>query len=211
MGHGSYVSPFAFNDTHILLPVYPRTGRLAALYDHKGKVEQFVGEIFPIDKEMLREIPALNDTLWAGDDSGWYCLFRYRPFIYRFDKNLKKVAAYRLSGPEIDACEYDLFEEEIPKNRSTRPEHFTDFKLHGEYLYLLCRGVLYQIDKHTGHWRNRVSFYGKGADFEETGLSPTERLNMTYMAFLDDGTMITAPPALMWNHDLWTVRLPFMK
>ncbi len=68
-------------------------------------------------------------------------------------------------------------------------------------------GRLYQVALPSGEVKSVTSFYGKGKDFADL---PSATVNMFFFDISDSGKLIVAHPAMLWNHDLWTVDLPYL-
>ena len=79
---------------------------------------------------------------------------------------------------------------------------FTDAKIHKGDLYLMSGGQLHRIDPESGKLKSVTAFYGTGPDFAQVTLP---NVTVFFFAFLDDGRLFLAHPAMLWNHDLWSV------
>jgi len=112
-----------------LLQVYPRTRKLAAVYNYGGERLSYVGDILKIEPEYLQFNKSLNNTYWDRDQNNWYCLFMYRPILRVFNKDFRLIRELTLQGPEIDEYEDKLYNKEKDPNFTTPWPHFTDFKV----------------------------------------------------------------------------------
>lgn len=202
-------SPFVFDDRGILIQTSPRNRALAAHYSQDGELWHYVGEIFPIDVTVLRELPDLNDTLWAADDSFYYCVFKYRPIMRVFDRNFELVNTFRLDGPEIRKLEQNR-QEPLPKYLSQRPPLFTDFQEHGPHLYGIIDGALYQFEKTTGKTTAIGRFYGEGPHFENLDINRDMPLKLIHFCITPSGLVILSEGVFLWDHDLWLSQPSFI-
>ncbi len=198
---------FAFDENHILLQAHPRNKHLAQVYDYGGDVKAQVGDILPVDREFLRTNPALNNTSWVKDGDSWWCLFLFRPILREFDSQFKLKRELTIHGPEIEEKEEIFFNNEPAKNWKYPKWHFSDFKIFKNSIYLLCEGVLYQVDKKSGSLKSRIVFLTNEAMFAQTN---KRMATFHYLAFTDDGNIYLANTILPFDQDgVWTTRLPF--
>jgi len=203
---GSSANAFDFTNEAVAIPAHPSTGRLAAVYGYGGELQRLAGKIAPIDPEILRKNPAFNDTMWRRDGDHWYCLFQFRPTLLKFNRDFEQTAAFRLRGPEMEHRE-EAFEKFEPQGMSSIPPgHFTDIKFYRGDLFVMAPKALYQIDPQSGETLSRTYFIYRGEEGSRKGRTVAR---MT-MAFLKDGVVVLGHPALVGNHDLWKVRLPFL-
>lgn len=201
---------FAFDREHVLLPLTPTTGHLAGIFDYGGEPIGFVGDIIPFDEELYSRNPIINETLWARDNDFWYCLFRYRPMIRKFDRAFRLIGEFTVRGPEVDIREEEFFQRrnlnsQIGALHINLP-HFLDFKVFGSHLFLECKSTLYQIDKNSGETLSRTHFFGKGPEFAYR--TPGKPLGFRGIIFLPPNRIVL-PDA--FEHDLWTAELPFLQ
>ncbi len=206
---GAGIPAYSFGFTHeeILIQAWPATRRLASLYDFSGEHKGYVGKILPVMPEYLKVNPAMNDTLWVRDKSHYYCLFVHRPILRKYDANHKKVAEFKVAGPEVDRYEEVFFKNKKDPNWTYPKPHFTDLKVFGGYLYLMCDGVLYQLDKQTGKVLTRTIFFGTGS-LEHLN-NKEHKLFFMFAAFFDSGKFVLGHRGLLPDHDLGTAVLPF--
>ena len=85
---------------------------------------------------------------------------------------------------------------------------FSDAKIFEGDLFLMTKGHLHRVDLDTHKLKSITTFYGTGPDFAEVA---APNVTVYFFAFLEDGLLVVAHPAMLWNHDLWTASLPFMK
>ena len=204
---------FAVSQDQVVMAAHPRSKHLALAYNYDGKVEQPVGDILPINREDLDYNPALNDTSWLFHGDKWYCLFKYRPFLWVFDKQLKLEQQFELEGPEISVMEKNFYER-APKifqigSQFYPRRFFFDFKAFGDHLFFICRAVLYQVNRHDGRVVSRLAFYGEGKGFEKVGSD--SNLFMRNFTFLDTGQLILSSRTDLWGNELWTVGKRFKR
>jgi len=195
---------FAFSENEVVFPCSPATGQLAIAYGREGG-RQGVGEILfdRRDADLLRRIPAMNDTFWLHDDERWYALFLYYPLIMVYDRNFKPATSFPIDWPDVQNRHAALMDW-APEERGDQPRVlFSDVKLHGAYLYVLSGGRLYCMDKTNGALQWAARFVGDAPEFERR-----RNLTLHFFCVLDDGRAILGHPALMWDHDLWQVVLP---
>ena len=198
----------AFSNEHIIFPSYPNKQVLALAYDYGGDVVKEFPVVFK-DKSILAKNPSINDTLWARDEQRWYCLFKYQPFLITYDHALNELNRFPLDGPEIQVISEAFYQHERKKKFDISPLFFSDIKVFGGKVFLMTEQTLYQIDPETGKTLRRMVFVGSGPDFEQVD-KVDPRLNFCYFSFWNDGTIILGHPAMMWDHNLWTTKLPFV-
>jgi hypothetical protein len=199
---------FASDNEQILVQAHPSTGTLAFVYDYGGNIIKKVGKTFRVDKAYLAVNPALFTTLWEKDGDDWYCLFAHRPILRKYNKNFEKTAEFFIDGPEIHVFETRYAENERDPNFTYPRPHFKDFKVFGDYLYLMSDSTLYQVCKETGKTLSRTIFIGNDEVRAKGGKG---KIYFDHFAFLDDGTLVVANPTALYDHDLWTTKLPFLK
>ncbi len=194
---------FGFDGARVILPAPRQTGWAAQVYDGDGRLLEGFGEPPSFEDALIRANPAVGASFWTWDGALWHCLFKFKPILRQYDADLNLVAELELASDEIAECEAGL-SRLTPQQRARKhaiPPHFTDFKIFRGRLYAMCRGALLQIDADTGKTLQSWRFFGNGPDFEH--MPPGQRLTLPLFAFLPDGKLILAHPALMWNHDLW--------
>jgi len=199
---------FGFTQDGVLLQAPPRSRALAYFYGYDGEVKKKVGRILPVEKEFLRVNPALNSTSWIRDGNRWYCLFIYRPIIREFDSDFKLIREINFTGPEILEKEEKFFENKEDRNWRPFPKwHFSDFKIFKNSIYILCEGVLYQLDKKSGDLKSRTYFF---LSKEMRAIIDIPRGVFHYLAFTQDGKIFLAHSSLPFDRDgVWTANLPF--
>ena len=204
-GSGLPAYAFAFNQDYVVIQAHPTTGSLANAYNYDGTIHKKVSRILPIEPEFLKRNPAINGTIWRYDDGRWYCLFVHRPIIRVFGADFEMEKEFILNGPEIEVYEEIFFKNEPDPNWTYPKPHFTDFKVAGNSLLVLCDGMLYQVEKSTGEVLSRTHFNG---DAEIRKRMSGDRLHFIYFAQVDDRLFLASTSAI-YDHDLWTVKVPF--
>jgi len=178
---------FDFDDHKILLSAHPRTRNLGLVYDFEGNILQGVGNLFPINREVLQKNPAYNDVLWVKGSDSWYAIFEYHPLIQKFDANFLLVDEIAYSAQAHDDY-LDHFGDWKPKKKwRIPPEINTDAKWHDGHLWVMCFGALLKIDPNGKRLTREWHFFGKGENFPEM-----ERLHFySFDSFSDDFILIT--------------------
>jgi hypothetical protein len=199
---------FVFSPDHLLVQAHPSSLHIAAVYNYDGSVHKMVGDLASRNPTFLKTNPALNFTFWARDKDHYYCLFAYRPKIVVYDSAFEKVRELTIKGPEVSEFEEKYFRNE-PDPRFTYPmPHFTDFKVFGDHLYVLCDGTLYQLAKEDGRTLSRSIFVGNERAWRELG--GRNKIHYKYMAFLDNGTFLLSGRSAFLDVLLWKAELPFI-
>ncbi len=200
-----------FDAEHVIIPIHPATGHLAAVYNYGGQRVRYLGEILPIDAELIAKNRAINDTHWARDERYWYCLFKFWPKLLVFDRQFRKVAETDLTGPEIDICN-GIFFGDIETSYTGPPRvYFRDFKVHGESLYFFCRDALYQVDKRNLKTLRRYKLFARLEEDPTWNGRPQHGEFFTLLDAKEKGrgpTLVMGWAHLPWEHDLWTAELP---
>jgi hypothetical protein len=199
---------FSFSPDDLLVQVHPATRRLAAVYNMDGSIQKMIGELASQNPAYLQTNPALNFTLWTRDDDHYYCLFAYRPKVVVYNLEYEKIREWNITGPEITRLE-EMFKRNEPDPNFTYPKpHFTDIKVYGDHLYLMCDGTLYQIDKVDGRTLSRSIFIGYEPIWKDRGKQ--SKLYYDHLAFLDDGTFFLSSGGEFYGAYLWRAELPFI-
>jgi len=182
---------FAFDNEKVVIPCYPKTGHLAKGYDYGGRTLIDLGEIEPIDPEALKLNPGLNDTLWAADGRFFYCLWKHKPLVERYDKSGKRLSRIEIERPDADPVSSE------PNGRPT--PLYRDFLVStGKIMALGSDGVLRIYDS-SGSPSGAVWFRRTSA----TGSAFSPRT----FAFDGKRTVFVGHPYLRWGHDLWKAKL----
>jgi hypothetical protein len=197
---------FAFDNEHVVVPVHPSTGFLAYAYDYGGSVRKKVGQILRIDTKYLARNPGINSTIWANDGTQWYCLFVHRPIVRVFDKHFELKKEFTVQGPEIEVFEAAFRENEKDPDWTYPKPHFTDMKIRGKDLFLLCNGVLYQMNREDGEVLSRSYFYGDKAFQKFIG---NQRAEFQFFALDGKQNIFLGMSHLLLEHDMAVARLPF--
>jgi hypothetical protein len=209
--HRGSITPsrsIVFSPDHIIIQAHPSTRHIAAVYNYDGSVHKMIGELASRNPVYLKTNPALNFTVWTRDRDHYYCLFAYRPKIVVYDLNFEKVRELIVNGPEVSEFEEVFLRNERNPLFTYPKPHFTDIKVFGDHLYLMCDGMLYQLDKKTGNTLSRTVFIGNEKVWKERGKQA--KLHYNYFTFLDDGTFILAHASGIYDAHLWKADLPFI-
>lgn len=190
----------AFDRDHVVIPVHPSTKHLAAAYDYGGNRKKFLGEIYPIDHDMLMKNPGLNDTHWARDGGRWYCLFKYWPRLLVFDQDFKMIRDVELRGPEIDVAQ-GIYHGDIPDVYKGPPlAWFSGFSAQDGYLYFSCRDALYKLNGKDLKTAFRFKFFCKWF-VSENDQDPNIRMIELFTVIGNQA--VFGWSHLPYDHDLW--------
>jgi len=198
---------FAAAGERVVVPAHPDTGALAAVYRADGGLVRSAGELVPFTEDLVENAPGINDSFWLRYGDQWLSLHKFFPLAVFYDKDFNILRQTRLEHPIIDQGLAAIYDFQPNARMRTAPILFSDAEVFRGELYALCAGRLLQIDPARGKVKSVSAFYGEGPDFE-TVEQPFVWLHL--FTFLDDGTLVLAHPAMMWNHDLWTAKLPFL-
>lgn len=196
---------FAHNELFVVIPAFPASQALANVYDYEGNVVQRVGEIMPIDPEILQWNPAINNTIWKHFQGKWYCLMAYRPYIRIYNDQFKLEKEILVKGPEVDIFEKRFHELENDPNFPEIRPHFTDFQITPDYLYVVCQGVLYKLD-HQGNVLSRTGFFPDDDLVKAIGWRP--RIEFPHATVTEKGKVYLGTVGSYMDHDLWYADLP---
>ena len=202
---GGNSNVFAHNAQHVVFPCHPRTGHLAIAYGADNRRKSVGAILFDRehDLELLRRIPAMNDTLWRYRNGFWYAVFKFQPILLTFDAHFNQVASFHLKSTFLDEKTAETIDFEPEKGRSFAPRIISDFKLTDRHLFLTCQSYLHQFDLKTGSLRRLYTF-------RRESLKPAEGypgLGFSPFAVTDSGRIfLVGNPD--WGHDLWYADLP---
>ncbi len=195
----------AFNRDHVVIPVHPLTRHLAAAYDYGGNRVKYLGEIYPIDHEMLMKNPGLNDTHWAQDEDFWYCLFKYWPRLLVFDQDFKMIRDIELRGPEIDIAQ-GIYHGDIPDIYEGPPlAWFPGLAAQDGYLYFSCRDALYKVSAKDFKTVSRFKFFSELFVREH---DPNPNLKLIELFTVIGDHAVLGWSHLPYDHDLWIADIP---
>ncbi len=195
---------FAFSKTEVVVPADPKTGHLASVLKHDGTKVRDVGDFIPYIEDLQRKIPGINDTLWLYDAGHWFSIHKFFPLVTRYDGAFNVVSQFQIESKTITEMFEGIQEFSPNPNFNVPLPLFTDAKIHEGDLYLMSKGRLHRIDLESGRVKSVTVFYGTGPDFAQVTLP---NVTLFFFAFLDDGRLFLAHPAMLWNHDLWSVKL----
>lgn len=195
----------AHNELFVVIPAFPASRALANVYDYEGNLVQRMGEIMAIDPEILQWNPAINNTIWKHHSGKWYCLMAYRPYIRIYNDQFKLEKEILVKGPEVDVFEKRFHElEDDPNFPEVRP-HFTDFQITPDRFYVVCQGVLYEMN-HQGTLLSRTGFF-PDKDLEKIiGWRP--RLEFPHAVVTEKGRVYLGIIGSYMDHDFWYADLP---
>lgn len=196
---------FAHNELFVVIPAFPASRALANVYDYEGNFVQRLGEIMPIDPEILQWNPAINNTIWKYRKGKWHCLMAYRPYIRIYNDQFKLEKEILIKGPEVDIFEERFHKLENPPNIHTVLPHFTDFHVNENDYYVMCYGVLYRVN-HSGAVVSRTGFFANDEIGKEIGYKP--RVHFNQVAITKRGRVYLGSFSEYFDHDLWYADLP---
>jgi hypothetical protein len=199
---------FTFSPDHLIVQAHPSSRNIASVFNYDGSTHKMIGELASANPVYLKTNPALNFTVWTRDEDHYYCLFVYRPMIVVYNRDFEKVKELKLRGPEISAFEEKFLRNEPDPHFDYPKPHFTDIKTFRGHLYVMCDGMLYQLDKEDGQTLSRSIFIGNEAIWKERG--EKRKLYYYHMAFLDDGTFFLCSSSEFYDAFLWKADLPFI-
>lgn len=197
---------YAFSKEHVVVPALG-PDHLAIVYPRDGSETREIGELLEIGSDWESEIER-NATLWCFQDGLWYAAHKFFPMVTVFDERFQRVNQFQIQHPLTDR--YIAYLSEFkPNERFTKTQVLvSDFKFFRGSLYLMLQGELFGVDPQTGAIRSVTHFFAKGEDF---GAADGHKITLPFFAFGNDGTLFAVHPALLWNHDFWSVRLPFLQ
>lgn len=195
---------FAHNDQFVVLPAHPGSRKLANVYDYSGEVVAKMGDILPIDPEMLDYNPAVNNTIWRYQNSKWYCLFVFRPTIRIFNQQFQLERELLIVGEEVDYFEEFFHKRHYREGVPSADPHFTDFQVTEKHIYALCKGVLYQMT-HDGKVITRTGFFASDEIAARVGHRPRVHFND---AIVIGNRVYLGSRGHYQDHDLWYADLP---
>ena len=198
---------FATNGRELLLSVHPASSHLGQHIRLMDDKITFLGELL-FDRnqlEVVKKIPAINESMWVNDGEYWYCTFPYYPMIQKYDHNLKLIHAWPIEHKLQQNKFADLLEWEPQAKNNVAIAYIHDLKLFGGHLYVLSGQYLYQLDKESGQL---ISL----SHFKMPSKRDSFRPAFKSFAFLEDGTLFITHYAQLWDHDMWMAENPaFLK
>ena len=200
--HGSSTAAFAVDENLVLISAHPKTRKLGVAYAYDGTVIQGVGEIFPINRDVLLRNPATNDVLWVKGEGHWYAVFEYHPLVQVFDDQFQLVREIPFDTQVVSEFQ-DRWQDWQPKKGWRIPfELNRDTKYHDGHLWILCYGALLKLDPKTGALTGAWHFFGQRSDFKSLG-----RLHFYAFDFFSDGQLVLTTTADGWGSHLFTATL----
>lgn len=196
---------FAHNDQFVVIPANPRTKHLARVYDYGGNQVAMIGDILPIDPEMLTYNPFVNSTIWKYQEGKWFCLFVFRPYLRIFNSDFKLEKEILITGEEVDIYEEQFQEREIPEGFNRPRPHFTSLQVSTSSIYVMCHGVLYHLD-HQGKLLSRTGFFANDELKKEFGYRP--RIHFDYAVVMNNKRVYLGASGHYMDRDLWYADLP---
>ena len=203
---GPAVNLFAVSDQFIITPNGGPTGTLADVRLHDGTLVEEIGHAVPF--QLSERILGMNDTHWLAHGKQWVSIHKFFPLITVYDEGFQIVDQIEIKSPVIDPLVDSIFQYEAGDQYVVSFPVFSDAKIFRGDLFLMTKGYLHQVDLKSHQLKSITGFYGEGEDFK--GVQNPE-VTLYSFAFLDNGFFVTAHPAMLWNHDLWTAQLPMMK
>jgi len=192
---GNSTALLAADDEVVLLAAHPKTRQLGVVYTYDGKVVQGVGDIFPIDREVLAHNPAYNDAMWVKGKHGWYAVFEYHPLVQVFDHQFKLVSEFSFDAQAVKEFE-ERWGDWQPKEGWRIPfEMNYDAAWHRDHLWIMCYGALLKIDPEAKTLSGAWHFYGQDPEYDASG-----RHHFYTFDFFSDGQMVMATRSNRWGH-----------
>jgi len=193
--YGGSTAAFAADEDVVVIPAHPKTRRLGVVHAYDGKVVQGVGDIFPIDKEVLARNPAYNDVMWVKGKDRWYAVFEYHPLVQVFDRAFKLVSEFAYDTQAVKEFE-ERWGDWKPKKGWRIPfEMNYDAAWHDGHLWIMCFGALLKIDPETKSLSGAWHFYGQDPEYDASG-----RHHFYTFDFFSDGQMVMATRSNRWGH-----------
>lgn len=197
---------FAFSPEYVVMPTNEE-GYLGKALGFKSQKNKNFGETldFPLDKAFEEERQA---TLWTRYKDFWIAAHKFFPVVTVFDKHFNMVNQYQLDHPRTNTYQNYIATFEPGLNFSRPQPVFTDMKIYKDHLFLMISGQLFQVEPMTGAILSTTRFVAKGEAFGEIqGME----LFIPFFCFSPTGKLFLGHPALLWEHDFWSVDLPFLK
>ena len=204
---GADVNHLGCSDQWIVVPAMPSTGFLAMAYDHDVKKKLGFGEplFYEADKELVRNVPMINQTSWVFHEDHWYGVFYYFPMVVKYDASFQKVAEFSIESQELNERIRSImaFKPKNPTNRAI--PLVKDIVIFRGHLYLLAVNYLLQLDLETGETLSMTRFTGREEDFGQRNPMVFDQF-----AFREDGTLFLSNVGSidLWNHDLFRIKSP---
>ncbi len=196
---------FAFSKTHAVVPAKDFS-HLALAYPRGGGEAIPVGDLLEIGNEIEDAVPR-NATLWCFEDGLWYAAHKFFPMVTVYDERFQVVNQFQVQHALTDQYVSYLGDFK-PNERFTKAQVLvSDFKAFRGSLYLMMQGTLFQVHSQSGAVQSRTIFIAEGETF---GAADGHQIELPFFAFAEDGALFAVHPALLWNHDFWSVRLPFL-
>lgn len=192
--YGSSTAAFAVDEDVAVIPAHPKTRQLGVAYTYDGEVVQGVGDIFPIDKEVLAHNPAYNDVMWVKGKDRWYAVFEYHPLVQVFDREFKLVSEFTFDTQAVKEFEERWRDWKPKKGWRIPPELNYDAAWHDGHLWIMCFGALLKLDPETKTLRGAWYFYGQDPQFDDRG-----RHHFYTFDFFSDGQMLMATRGDRWG------------
>ena len=148
----------AVHDGQVVVPVWPKTGFIAAAYQRDGSRKLFGELLFTgEDADVVSQVPGVNDTMWRFHDGFYYCLFKYQPIVRKYDTSFRLVKNYVWTTAVLEEKMHKIFNPEGESHK--KPEIlFTDFKVWGDKIYVMGQGWLHRVNQATGELDQVLSF-----------------------------------------------------
>ncbi len=197
---------FAFSEDLVVVPADPNTKHLAAVHRFDGTLVKHVGDHLPFTEDLARRVPGIHDTFWLYQNGSWFSIHKFLAVVTRYDADFKRVNQFQVESVSIRERLNHIQDFTSNDKFNVPGALITDVKIHHGDLYLMSGGYLHRVDLQDGTVKSITAFYGTGTEFEEVGPS---NVTLFFFAFLDSDKLVLAHPAMLWDHDLWTVNLPF--
>ncbi len=196
---------FGVGNNVVVFPAHPATGRLANAF--KGEIVEPVGELLfdRRDVDLIKRIPAANDTMWQYDGEYWYCVFKHHPMVQKYNSNFEMVETFNIE----DSFTLDRHSKMLDFDSSMfsyAPPLFYDFKIkNGNMYFSLVGGIIMVSPK--GKTLKLFTFFAKGEPFASNGIDGKSGLNFPYFVVLDDGNFLLSSFGDSWGHPFWRAEI----
>jgi hypothetical protein len=199
---------FAFSRDFVVIPTNEIPEHLAAVYQTDGTFVANIGEPMDFSRMVHERILGMNDTHWLAYGENWISIHKFFPLVNIYDSSFALIDQIQVESPLISHL-VDVITEAAPEGEryGIPTPVFSDAQIVNDDLFLMCPGYLHQVNMKKRKVTSITSFFGKGPDFKGVEMP---NLAFYLFAILDDGTLILGHPAMLWNHDLWRTKLPFL-
>ena len=199
----SNANTFAAANGTVMFPAHPSTKRLANAITADKQIP--VGKLL-FDKrhiDLIRRIPAVNDTNWQYENGFWYAVFKFHPMIQKYDSEFNLVETFNIKNGFTNNRHEELLDYD-PERFSSAPPLFYDFKVKDGAMYLSLTGGILKLSP-SGETEKLFTFYGSGESFASLGNAGVT-LNLPFFVVLDDGELLLSSFGESWGHPIWLAK-----